>query len=390
MVLLRLTKISLLSLLVAVLPAGAAPRSQPAPDAPKAKVAVFPLAGDASGDLREKVGFALRRKLEREGAFEVIDGPTMSDLAGATPPGVDVSPAALQRLVADAGANILIWGELSGGSDSLAGATIRLKMLDLRRSGAEPQDVTKKIDDPTDLRFVTEQILQRLPGVGAFAHPNEQAVKDDATSVKLWQTNPNLVTNGDFSQPGHWDALYMSEKYAVEVKPQLPGVDKVCIVPIRDGPDNDLPAGPHAPAPVNNVLAMNLSKLAAENNGLACLSAPIAIQPNRRYRISFRYKSDGPSTHVFVKGYTAGKDVAGKPSQREVFRTQVPPGGATNGKWETVTCDVNPYHPAFAVQTLRVDLYAYLSPGIILFDDVVLKEIGPLTEKPKDDAIKPP
>jgi hypothetical protein len=134
----------------------------------------------------------------------------------------------------------------------------------------------------------------------------------------------------------------------------------------------------------HNVLAMRLSKECAENNGMACLSEPIKVTPRTRYRISFRYKSDGPSTHVFVKGYTTGKNVAGEKADREVFRTQVSPTGATNGKWETVVCDVNPDNPNFVVESLRVDLYAYLTPGVILWDDVTLKEIGPLQTRAFD------
>ena len=135
-----------------------------------------------------------------------------------------------------------------------------------------------------------------------------------------------------------------------------------------------------------NVLAMRLSKECAENNGMACLSEPIKVTPRSRYRISFRYKSDGPSTHVFVKGYTTGKNVAGEKADREVFRTQVSPTGATGGKWETVVCDVNPDNPNFQVETLRVDLYAYLSPGLILWDDVTVKDIGPLQTRAFDKA----
>ena len=195
--------------------------------------------------------------------------------------------------------------------------------------------------------------------------------------------NPNLLANGDFSQPGGWDAIYMAEKYRVTVGDKLPPVDKIAIYKMpgeKSGSEEK----------ANNVLAMNLSQVAAENNGLACLSDPIRIKPETRYRISFRYKSDAPTTHVFVKGYTAAKDIKGQPAEREVFRTQVPPTGPTKGKWETVVCDVNPFNPSYPVQTLRVDLYAYAGAGVILWDDVVVQEIGPLTEKPADDAIKKP
>ena len=53
-----------------------------------------------------------------------------------------------------------------------------------------------------------------------------------------------------------------------------------------------------------HAVALKLSVEAAESNGLAALSDPIAIQPGKRYRMQLRYKSDGPLLHLFVKGYT--------------------------------------------------------------------------------------
>jgi hypothetical protein len=38
---------------------------------------------------------------------------------------------------------------------------------------------------------------------------------------------------------------------------------------------------------------------------------------------------------------------------------------------------------------LKVDLYAYLSPGRVEFSDVEVKEVGAPTRKAVDDAIKP-
>ena len=45
---------------------------------------------------------------------------------------------------------------------------------------------------------------------------------------------------------------------------------------------------------------------------------------------------------------------------------------------------------AFPVQYLKVDLYAYLHEGVVLFDDVTLKAVGPQNRVAKDKAIKPP
>jgi len=39
---------------------------------------------------------------------------------------------------------------------------------------------------------------------------------------------------------------------------------------------------------------------------------------------------------------------------------------------------------------LKIDLYAYLASGTVMFDDVVLKAVGEQTRDAKDKAIKAP
>src|SRR5947208_1106406 len=51
-------------------------------DEEKPKIAVFPLGGDATPDMRERVGFSIRAKLDRDATYEPIDGPTMKDAVG--------------------------------------------------------------------------------------------------------------------------------------------------------------------------------------------------------------------------------------------------------------------------------------------------------------------
>ena len=345
-------------------------------DAAKPKAAFFPIGGAGDEAMRTRTANSLRAKLDRDGHYEVIDGYKMKDLAAEskTPIGFDTSADAIKELAAEVDATVLVWGDMD------AGGQLRLHILDLRQKDAKPRDLTKVVAQPTDLRFVSEQILATIPGVGPFEHPNEESVTDDALSRQLWEKNPNLLVNGDFAKNGKWNALYQAEKYEVALQDALPAVDKVCIYRIAA----------EGAAPAHNVLAMNLSKDCAENNGMACLSDAIKIEPNTRYRISFRYKSDGPTLHVFVKGYTMAQDVKGQPAEREVYRRQVPPSDATGGQWVTVVDDFNPQHIAFPVQTLRVDLYAYLTPGSVMFDNVIVKSVGPQTHRAKDDAIKLP
>ena len=338
-------------------------------DAPKPKVAVFPLGGSADAGLRDKVGFSLRTKLDREGSYEPIDGPSMKDMVAQreTPITFDTKVDEIKALAQDAGATVLIWGQLDD-------KTLKLHVFDSRKPTAPPSDLEKRINEPPDLRFAIEQVLETLPGIKPFAHPSEVSVQDDPASAAAWKANPNLVSHGDFAgdeASAQWNALLRDQKYNPPFSQELPDADQVAIVPDPDNPNG-------------RVLAMNLSKDVAESNGLACISSAIPIVPATRYRLQYRYKSDGPVLHVFVKGYAT---VAGE--EREVYRRQVPPSNATGGNWVTITDDMNPQNGRVAVQSLRVDLYAYLKSGTVLFGDVTLKAVGTLSHVAKDDAIKP-
>jgi hypothetical protein len=350
-------------------------------DEAKPKAAFFPLAGDAKEDLREKVGFSLRSKLDRTGEYEVLDGYFMKDLVADVkePISYDTPPEVVRELGESADAVVLVWGELSSSRD---GPTLRLRILDLRETEPKPKDVVKVVAEATDLRFVSEEVIENLAGVEKHEHPTDVAVWDDAKSQELWKKNPNLVVNGDFSKAGKWDALYMAEKYPVEISNSLPEIDKVNIyrMPVDDGKVDE----------TENVLAMNISRFCAENNGMACLSQSFKIKPDTRYRIKFRYKSDGPVLHVFVKGYTMFDNIKGEKTEREIYRRQVPVAGATDGHWVEIVDDLNPQHVAMPVQTLKVDLYAYLSPGVVMFDDVQVKAVGEQMRKATDKALDKP
>jgi hypothetical protein len=346
-----------------------------AADTEKPTIAVFPLSGSASDAAREKVGFALRAKINRDGTFDAIDGPTMSDLSGG-PVALNATPASLQKMLGDQKPAVLIWGELSG--DEVL--TLKVKLLDLRQPPAKAREINKTISEPAQLRFAIETVLQSIPGIKEFEHPSEQAVSDDPATAALWKSNPNLLEEGNFADGSKWTVLYRSEAYPPPISDTLPETDKVAIY--------RLPADKSGEA-ARHVLAMRLSEGAAQSNGMACTSEAFPIKPNRRYRISFRYKSDGPTLHVFVKGYYTGPGIGGQPTPTEDYRRQVPPSGPTNGKWVTIVDDMNPQNVNHPVETLRVDLYAYVSAGLVMFDDVDLKDIGPQSRHATDDAMRP-
>jgi len=323
----------------------------------------------------------MRMKLDRLPDFAAIDGPDMSDLAlmSTVPINFQTGAKAMQNLANGSGAVVLIWGDMS---HQASGDLIRVRIMDLRAKPPVVQAVQKRVQQETDVRFAVEQILQMIPGVPDFEHPNEIPVGHDAASDAAFAKNPNLVVDGDFRLPGHWNALFRLQKYPLEFSDTMPDVNGVCIY--------RMPAPPGQPQ--LNVAAMNLSTDAATSNGMACLSDPIAIRPGERYRLQFRYRSDGPVIHVFVKGYASGTDIAGQPADVEIYDRQVPPAGKTNGQWVTIQDDVNPQSVIKPVERLRIDLYAYMNPGMVMFSDVQLKAVG--TESPRDiahdEAIKPP
>jgi hypothetical protein len=339
-------------------------------DEAKPVVAVFPFGGDAEPTLRERTTFAIRAKLDRLDAFTVIDGYRMRELAETLggPVTSETDDRVLRRAADSEKASILVWGDLTGG-------VLRTRVLDLRDADASPQSFERRIDKPTDLRFATEAVCELIPGVGRFQHPSEEPLINDPISELAWQRNPNLQPDGDFDQVGDWRALLGPDKYPPPQQPRLPVEDKVAIVPDETG---------------NPRLVLNMGAGTAATYGLACLGGVVPIEPNTRYRLSFRYRSDGPVARVFVKGYTTGENLGGRRAEREVYRRQVPTVGDTKGQWKEVVVDLNPQHRTFRVEHLRVDLYVYLHAGLAEFDDVVLKEVGQPTRRATDDALDLP
>jgi hypothetical protein len=337
----------------------------------KPKVATFPLGGEADVNFRDSIGFAIREKLNRDGAYEALDGPMMIDMASmATEPvNFNSSIDEVQDLAKSTEAVLLIWGDCSttNGKNHL-----RLHTLDLRHKDAPPTDFEADLTDGSAIRDVVEKFLAALPGVKPFVRPNEEAVHHDPASDSLFATNPNLVVNGNFAEAGHWTGIYQSDEYPLAISDQLPTRDRIEIY--------RLPADGAEAA--HNVIAMQMSTHAAQNNGLAALSDPIPIQPGVRYRLSFRYRSDGPNLQVFVKGYMSGQNIANQPADVEDYRLQIPPSGGTGGKWKTVEADLEPRNPKSPVQRLRVDLFIYHDMGLAMFSDVQLKAVGQFDLQP--------
>jgi len=329
---------------------------------PKLRVAVFPLGGEASEKERERAGFSIRAKLDRQGVYEAIDGPTMLE---SVPAGKKVDfLTSIDEVIEwskDEKPDLILWGQYSD--------QLKLNVLDVHDKKLKAVEFAYDIGHATDVRFAVEALVETLPGSKTHEHMTEEVVVRDPAAEKLWKDGPNLFAEGTFDQPGDWRGLLAGDKYPPKVVDRAPEPDEVVIRTIDGDP----------------VLAMKLSKATAEGYGLACLGGKIPIQPKTRYRISYRFKSDAPVSRPFIKGYFTHNG-----EEREIYRRQIPPQGSTKGEWVDVVDDLNPQHTTFQVEYLRVDFYAYLHPGTILYDDVVIKAVGEQTRAAKDEALDKP
>jgi hypothetical protein len=170
-----------------------------------------------------------------------------------------------------------------------------------------------------------------------------------------WRKNKNLVA-GDFEQgagrvPKGWD------KVAGQQREPLGGL-------VRWTTEKGNAA--------NKVIRFTLDRNVAENEGVMYYSDFFPVEEGATYRFQCRWRSTAPAVKVFIKCCDA--DETGR--RREVYRSQQNLQGP-NGKWNTQTEDFTPKHTKYSPKWGRVMLYAYLSPGDVEFDDVVVKQISP-------------
>ena len=132
--------------------------------------------------------------------------------------------------------------------------------------------------------------------------------------------------------------------------------------------------------PANRVARFVLDKNTAENAGVMYYSDYFPIEEGAKYRFQCRWRSDGPAVKVFVKCYDYFPDEA---RRREVYRSQQNLQGPGNA-WNTHAEDFTPRHSKYAPRWGRVMLYAYLKPGEVEFDDVIVKRIVPVSPGERD------
>ncbi|HUO08833.1 MAG TPA: hypothetical protein VM008_11070 [Phycisphaerae bacterium] len=384
-------------LLLLATTAAADPATQPH----KTTLAVLPFfsASDKDKPLAEKMRFAVSQKMSNDanggnggggaGQFDRLDNVQVEQIISAlqlpwetyTPdnlPGDDD----LQKLLSTLNVDKTIMG------------WVKSRTLTLRLYDGQILSKTASVEIPSDEespRAAVEKILTELTGATFAKLRLVEADHSNPVIEKRFAERPNLVPDPSFelaaAAPDHvavnWHKILASEDVPVRLisaadAERVPE-DSVVIVPKSAAGDRNETNG--------HCLMMRMSKNIAENNGLACISTWIPVDNNTKYRFAVRYLSKGPTARLFLKGFGYLPDQYGggakkndpEATRRQFYEAEVLPR-KKNTSWETIDMDItpSPLKPTYPkIEWMRLDLYVYLTPGDIFFDDVTLKKMDP-------------
>ncbi len=377
---------------------GQTSKTATAPKKPTLAVLPFvPLTGDAKEkDLADRMRFAVSQKLSSDinavaanGTYDRLDNVQVDQVISAlqisfakTPPDADE----LQKLLATLDTQFTIVGTVKG----------RELTLTLYTAGTAAKTVTATIPpDNTSPKLTVEKALTDLTGT-AFAHIRDTEVDhSDPQAEARFAARPNLVPDPGFElaakegkkSAANWEVLLGPQHDPPLLLTATDSAnlsqDRAAVIPVRS-PGLSLPPLPAAPgaAPNDYCLMMRMSKGVAESNGLACESTWIPIEPDKKYRFTARYHSTGPTARLFLKGFAEKPDQYSDPRnpdsmRREFYRAQILPR-KKNDAWDLIEMDLTPgtLKPTDPkIQWLRVDLYIYLTPGDVFFDDITVKKL---------------
>jgi len=313
------------------------------------------------------VGDMLWKKLDREGGFIIPE--SMLDVrdycaSHNLKPAPEMDLDKMKKIVKDDfDAQIGIWGSVQ------------------RAAGAEGEiyDLNVKcVDFSADPPKVVYDVKARTNSVSEIPHLYVKQMFDalyqrkpdgprgpDILADENWKKNPNLLVGGDFQSgadgvPKGWD------KVAGQQRAPLGGLVRWV---------------DEAGSSQNKVIRFTLDRNVAENEGVMYYSDYFPVEEGAKYRFQCRWRTEGPAVKVFIKCYD---DYVGpQRDRREVYRNQQNLKGPTN-TWNTQTEDFTPKHTKYSPTWGRVMLYAYLSPGVVEFDDVVVKRV--VAASPGDQA----
>jgi hypothetical protein len=318
--------------------------AEPAPAKPVLVALDFRSTFDG-GVMGAKVAEIISGHAARTGKFQTYDALSRDEVL--THLGFRAEPETAEEEVARAGregfgATYVFWGEVQ---PARVGYVVRFKAVDCR---GEPAKLVineeRSAENVHVIPGLVDEVLRQLTGEAA------PVTAPDPAAERAWQTNPNLLPNGSFEKgsdrPAGWDPL---PDYAHWVA----------------SPDGG-----------GRCLQFDLDKGRAETYGGLYYSDYVTLRPGATYRFQVRVKSLGPTPKVFLKGYHDFPATFGFPAERRMIYEELINGTPTGG-WATCSGDFTPHHATYTPHWLRVMLYAYLKPGVIYFDDCVLKEIKP-------------
>ncbi len=308
------------------------------------------------------VGDMVWKKLSREGGFVVPE--SMEDVrdycaSHKLRPAPDTSLDRMKKIVLDDfGGQIGIWGGVERAPDADGDIyDLIMKCYDFSAKPAPRKiyEVRARTESVSEIPHVyVKQMLDALAGREPEAPPGP-----DPTAEAAWHKNPNLVS-GDFERgaggvPKGWD------RAAGQQREPLGRLVRWT----EESSGGDTRAK-------NCVILFTLDRNVAENEGVMYYSDFFPVEEGAKYRFQCRWRSDGPAAKVFVKCYA--EDESGR--RREVYRSQQNLKGP-KGQWNTQTEDFTPKHTKYAPRWGRIMLYAYLQPGRVEWDDVVVKLLLP-------------
>jgi hypothetical protein len=304
------------------------------------------------------VGDMIWKKLSRDGGFVVPE--SMQDVrehceSHKLRPSPDMGLDKMKKIVEDDfGGHVAIWGsvERAPGTEGEIYDLV-VKCVDF---SAKPQpkviyEKKARTNSVSEIPHVyVKEMLDALAGRQATG-----PARLDLATEENWKKNPNLVS-GDFEQgkdgaPNGWD------KVAGQQREPL---GKLVRWTTEKG------------GGYNKVVRFTLDRNVAENDGVMYYSDFFPVEEGAKYRFQCRWRTDGPAVRMFLKCYDT--DETGR--RREACRSQQDFKGP-NGTWNTHTEDFTPRHTKYSPKWGRVMLYAYLTPGEVEFDDVVVKQIVP-------------
>jgi len=337
------------------------------------------------GRYGEIVGDMLWKKLSKQGRFIVPEA--MSDVrdycaSHSLKPSPDMDLDKMKKIVrGDFDAQIGIWGSVErapGEEKEIYDLVIKCVDFSAKPDPKVIYEVKARTNSVSEIpHLYVKQMLDALYDRKPGSKPGLDPIAEEN-----WKKNPNLVIGGDFERgtrgvPKGWDKLCGEPREPIGRQVQWMAEQS------NSG---------------NRVIRFNLSKDVAEFTGLMYYSEYFPVQEGATYRFQCRWRSNGPAVKVFVKCYDderseyreeskvgsagAGKNlrkgdyVGSETMRREVYRSQQNLKGPTN-TWNTQTEDFTPQHVKYSPKWCRVMLYAYITAGVIEFDDVVVKEILP-------------